>query len=154
VSEAFLRSAGWNPVKEDDPGRFDTDFVSKVLPGFDPHRPTVLMDYPASQASLARLKPDDKSVAERAEVFIGGLELANAYTELVEAREQKERFLKAIEQIRRERGQHFAMPQTFIAAVACLPECGGVALGIDRLVMLLCDADAIDDVMSFTTDTA
>ncbi|HUT66997.1 MAG TPA: EF-P lysine aminoacylase EpmA [Dehalococcoidales bacterium] len=154
VRNAFLHSAGWDPVAEYAPLRFDTDFVTKVLPGFAPHRPTVLVDYPAPQASLARLKPDDAGVAERAEVFIGGLELANAYGELVDAREQERRFREAIEQIRRERQQQFAMPRSFIEAVSHLPECGGVALGIDRLVMLLCDADSIDDVMPFTADTA
>jgi lysyl-tRNA synthetase class 2 len=154
VRNAFLRSAGWDPVGEYDPLRFDTDFVTKVLPGFAPNHPTVLIDYPTSQASLARLKPDDAGVAERAEVFIGGLELANAYSELVDAREQERRFREDIEQIRQERQRQYTMPQSFIEAVAHLPECGGVALGIDRLVMLLCDADSIDDVMPFTADTA
>lgn len=154
VRNAFLGSAGWDPVSKYDPLRFDTDFVTRVLPGFNQNRPTILIDYPASQASLARLKPDDAGVAERAEVFIGGLELANAYSELVDAREQERRFREDIEQIRQERQRQYTMPQSFIEAVAHLPECGGVALGIDRLVMLLCDADSIDDVMPFTADTA
>jgi lysyl-tRNA synthetase class 2 len=105
-------------------------------------------------ASLARLKPDNPSVAERAEVFIGGLELANAYSELIDVKEQEKRFREAIEQIQRERQQQMPVPDKFLESVARLPECGGVALGIDRLVMLFCDADSIDDVMTFTVDNA
>ena len=153
VKDAYLKSAGWNPVAANDPARFDVDFIDKILPAFSPLRPTVLIDYPAPQASLARLKPGNPFIAERAEVFIGGLELANAYSELVDAREQENRFREAIEEIRRERGQDMPLPESFIKAVARLPECGGIALGIDRLVMLFCDAASIDDVMTFTTDT-
>jgi lysyl-tRNA synthetase class 2 len=154
VKEAFVRVAGWDPVAACDPRRFDIDLVEKVLPSFDPARPTVLVDYPAPLAALARLKPEDPNVAERAEVFIGGLELANAYSELAEAAEQERRFQEAIAQIRKERKQEMAIPQRFLEAVMHLPACGGVALGIDRLVMLLCDAPTIDDVMAFTTDNA
>lgn len=153
VRDTYINSAGWDPVAVNDPVRFDVDFVSKVLPAFSIECPTVLIDYPASQASLARLKPGNPFVAERAEVFIGGLELANAYSELIDAREQASRFREAIEEIRGERGQVMPPPDKFIEAVDRLPECGGIALGIDRLVMLFCDASSIDDVMPFTADT-
>ena len=154
VRDAFLHAADWDPIAEPDSLRFDTDLITKVFPSFIPSRPTVLVDYPAAMASLARLKSDEARVAERAEVFVGGLELANAYSELRDAQEQERRFQEAIEQIHKEQGQHIAMPRQFLEAVAHLPECGGVALGIDRLVMLLCDADAIDEVIAFTVDTA
>jgi lysyl-tRNA synthetase class 2 len=140
-------------VALNDPARFDVDFIDKVLPTFSPRRPTVLLDYPAPQAALARLKPGHPEVAERAEVFIGGLELANAYSELNDAAEQDRRFNEAITEIRRERGQDMPLPESFLEAVPRLPECGGIALGVDRLVMLFCDAAAIDDVMPFTSDT-
>jgi lysyl-tRNA synthetase class 2 len=152
VKDAFLKVAGWDPTSANDLRQFDMDFVTKAQPSFNPHRPTVLTDFPAAQASLARLKPGDASVAERAEVFIGGLELANAYSELTDAKEQERRFREAIEQIQRERQQPVPMPQSFIESLARLPPCGGVALGIDRLVMLFCDAQSIDDVMAFTVD--
>jgi lysyl-tRNA synthetase class 2 len=154
VKEAFINSAGWNPVADCDARRFDIDFVDKVLPSFNPRRPTVMADYPAPMASLARLKPEDSGVAERAEVFIGGLELANAYSELANAAEQELRFREALEQIRREQSREMPMPLRFIESVDSLPPCGGVALGIDRLVMLFCDASSIDDVMAFTGDNA
>jgi lysyl-tRNA synthetase class 2 len=154
VREAFLESAGWDPVSAYDSQRFDTDFVTRVLPGFPPDRPTVLLDYPAAAASLAQLKPGDNTVAERAEVFIGGLELANAYSELTNVKEQEARFLKSIDAIRRERRHRMELPRKFLEALPHLPECGGVALGIDRLVMLFCDAASIDDVMAFNADNA
>jgi len=154
VREAYMNAAGWDPVTENDSLRFDTEFITKVLPGFTTNRPTVLIDYPAAMASLARLKPGDANVAERAEVFIGGLELANAYSELTDVKEQEKRFREALEQIQRERQQQMPVPDKFLESVARLPECGGVALGIDRLVMLFCNADSIDDVMTFTADTA
>jgi lysyl-tRNA synthetase class 2 len=153
IREAFLKAAGWDPVEEIDSLRFDTDLVTKVVPSFAPDRPTVLMDYPAAMAALSRLKPGEAKVAERAEVFIGGLEIANIYSELTDAYEQESRFLAATEQIQVERGRELAIPKQFLEAVAHLPECGGVALGVDRLVMLLCDADSIDEVMPFTVDT-
>jgi lysyl-tRNA synthetase class 2 len=154
VKDAYVKFAGWDPIAENDAERFDLDFIEKVLPGFPKDRPTVLLDYPAEQASLARLKPGNLIVAERAEVFIGGLELANAYSELVNAKEQEKRFREAIERIKKERGQTMPLPEKFLEAMKSLPECGGIALGIDRLVMLFCDADKIDDVMAFTQDTA
>jgi len=153
VRDAFLNAVGWDPVSVPDSLKFDTEFVTRVLPAFSPTRPTVLVDYPAPMASLARLKPDNPLVAERAEVFIGGLELANAYSELTDVKEQENRFRGAIEQIQKERRQQMPLPQKFLDAVSHLPGCGGVALGIDRLVMLLCNAASIDDVMAFTADT-
>ena len=154
VKDAFVSAAGWDPTGDCVARRFDIDFVEKVLPSFNPRRPTVLVDYPSQMASLARLKPGDAAVAERAEVFIGGLEMANAYSELADAAEQEKRFRETIGQIRKERDQNMAMPQLFMESLARLPACGGVALGIDRVVMLLCDAPSIDDVMAFTADNA
>jgi len=153
VRDAYLKFAGWDPTAEHDPLRFDLDLVNKVIPSFAPDHPTVLRDYPAPMASLSRLKPGNPKVAERAEVFIGGLELANAYSELNDAKEQEQRFKGEIEQIEREQGWRPAMPHHFIRSVAHLPECGGIALGMDRLVMLFCNASSIDEVSAFTTDT-
>ena len=112
------------------------------------------MDYPAPMASLARLKPRNSRVAERAEIFIGGLEIANAYSELIDPEEQARRFALEIKQIGKEQGRHMPLPLKFLDAMKYLPECGGIALGMDRLVMLFCDADSIDEVIPFTVDTA
>jgi lysyl-tRNA synthetase class 2 len=153
VSKAFRRHAGWDPALRHDPERFDLDLVDKVMPGFSAHRPTVLMEYPAANASMARLKPGDQKVAERAEVFIGGLELANAYSELTDATELEKRFRAVIEETGEEEGHH-PLPRRFLKAMADLPACGGIALGVDRLVMLLCDAASIDDVVAFPRELA
>jgi lysyl-tRNA synthetase class 2 len=153
VSKVFRKAAGWDPVLRLDPERFDLDLVDKVMPGFSKNRPTVLMDYPAANASMARLKLGDRKVAERAEVFIGGLELANAYTELTDAAELERRFREVID----EAGDsecHRPMPRRFLRAMADLPACGGIALGVDRLVMLLCDAASIDEVVAFPREMA
>ncbi len=149
ASEAFRTSAGWDPTTLTDIERFETDLIDKVIPAFAVDRPTILMDYPASCASLSRLKPENPLVAERAEVFIGGLEVANAYSELTDAALQEKRFLEETQALRREGKGDFALPRRFLEALAHLPECGGIALGVDRLVMLLCDAPSISDVIAF-----
>ena len=154
ISRAFLKLAGWDPVVNPDVRRFDEDTVLKVIPNLDPHRPTYLVDYPAPMASLARLKPNNPRVAERCELFIGGLELANAYSELINQKEQELRFRDEIEQIKQEQGRIAPMPDNFLKAVSNLPECAGIAMGIDRLVMLFCNADSIDEVLPFTIDDA
>jgi lysyl-tRNA synthetase class 2 len=153
VSKAFSKAANWDPVLRLDPERFDLDLVDKVMPGFAPNRPTVLLDYPAANASMARLKAGDRKVAERAEVFIGGLELANAYTELTDAAELEKRFRKVIEETGDSEG-HRPLPRRFLKAMTDLPACGGIALGVDRLVMLLCDAASIDEVVAFPRELA
>jgi len=153
VHEAFTSAAGWGPVTESDPLRFDTDLVTKVIPSFA-GQPTILLEYPATMASLARLKAGGPGVAERGEVFIAGLEIANAYSELRDYQEQESRFQKEIEHIQKEEGRKAAIPRQFLKALRHLPECGGIALGMDRLVMLLCDAGSIDDVMAFIDDSA
>jgi lysyl-tRNA synthetase class 2 len=152
VRDAFLRSAGWDPFTRLDEERFEVDLVEKVIPSFDAGHPTVLLDYPVAMASLARLRPGSPPVAERAEVFIGGLELANAYSELNDAAEQEERFKQEIEILKREGKRSAVMPQRFLECLPDLPECGGIALGIDRLVMLFCDAASIDEVIAFPWD--
>jgi len=154
VREAFLRSAGWDPFARLDEERFEIDLVEKVIPGFDSSRPIVLLDYPGAMASLARIRPGRPAVAERAEAFIGGLELANAYSELNDAAEQQRRFELEIEALKREGKRGAVLPQKFLEALPRLPQCGGIALGIDRLVMLFCDAASIDEVIAFPRDIA
>jgi len=154
VRDLYLQMAQWDPVKDPDPRRFDEDMVTRVMPHLNPHRPLVVIDYPAPMASLARLKPGDPQVAERAEVFIGGMELANAYSELTDPAQQRARFQSEIESIRREQVREAPLPEKFLGALPDMPPCAGIALGMDRLVMLFCDAASIDRAMPFTTDNA
>jgi lysyl-tRNA synthetase class 2 len=154
VQEAFLRWAGWDPFAHLDEERFEADLIEKVIPRFDSRCPTVLLDYPVAMASLARIRPGKPAVAERAEVFIGGLELANAYSELNDAAEQERRFKQEIEALKSDKNRRVVMPQKFLEALPKLPRCGGIALGVDRLVMLFCDAVSIDEVIAFPWDVA
>jgi len=149
VRETFLKNTGWDPTVTYDPARFDLDLEDKILPHLDPTHPTVLIDYPATAASLSQIKKTDPTIAERAEVFIGGLEIVNAYSELTDPQEQEKRFRNDIAEIEKKEGRPVSIPQDFLEAIKHLPECGGIALGVDRLVMLLCNAPTIYDVLPF-----
>jgi lysyl-tRNA synthetase class 2 len=154
IQDLYQQMARWDPVTDPDPARFDDVMATDVIPHLNPFRPMVMMEYPAAMASLARLKPGDPHVAERAEVFIGTMELANCYSELTDPVEQEARFRQEIEAIQRAQKRTAPMPGRFIAAVGDMPPCAGIALGMDRLVMLFCDAASIDEVVPFTVETA
>ncbi|MGH8253860.1 MAG: EF-P lysine aminoacylase EpmA [Steroidobacteraceae bacterium] len=117
--------------------------------------PVFVHRYPASQAALARLDPDDNRVALRFELYLRGVELANGFEELGEAQEQRGRFA-ADQRARAARNLPVpAMDEYMLAALtAGLAPCAGVALGFDRLLMLACNAERIDDVMAFTSERA
>ena len=144
VSSAFIRHAGWDPVAEYDGDRFDLDLVNTVEPGLPVDRPVVLMDYPLGAAALARAR---EGVAERWELYIGGMEIANAYSELTDPDEQLRRFRECGEARKALGKEVYPVDEEFMAALRRgLPECAGVALGIDRLVMLFAGAERIEEV--------
>lgn len=149
VSDAFKNYVGWDPVLVHDSDRFEADLVDKVLPAFSDNRPVILTEYPAYSASLSRLKPGNRLVAERAEAFIAGLEIANAMSELVDAFEQEKCFKEDIEALKRAGRDYYKLPVRFLEAMKHLPPSGGIALGVDRLVMLFCDTASIEDVLAF-----
>jgi len=144
VEDAFRRYAGCTTAEAEAADRFDELMVTKVEPELGNGKLTFLCDYPANRASLARLKADNPSVAERWELYVAGIELANAFGELTDAQEQKARFRAALE-FRAKAGMHpYPEPVEFFAALdSGLPQSSGSAMGLDRLVMLLCDADDI-----------
>ncbi len=149
VSEVFRELAGWDPLQEESPGRFERDLMEKVLPGLEPDRPVFLVDFPGYEASLARNRADGSGRAERLELFVGGLELANGFSELTDAREQRLRFQEA-NQKRVERGEHLVpIPEPFLRCLDRIPASAGMALGVDRLVMLFTDASRIEEVVAF-----
>jgi lysyl-tRNA synthetase class 2 len=150
VAEAFRRHAAWDPVEQFDADRFDGDLVERIEPKLASDRPSVLMDFPAARAALACLSPSDPRVAERWELYIGGLELANAYSELTDAEEQRYRF-EQWSRSRRNAGRAIYPPdEEFLAALDTgLPPCAGCALGVDRLVMLFCDAASLAEILPF-----
>ena len=149
VREAFREFAGWDPFIEADQTRFDNDLVEKVEPHLGFPHPCILKDYPANQAALARLKPGDATVAERFELYWAGIELANGFSELTDAREQRLRFEATLEMRRQSGHAPSPLPETFLDSMEHLPPCAGIALGIDRLVMLLANADNLDQVVAF-----
>jgi elongation factor P--(R)-beta-lysine ligase len=116
---------------------------------------TFVHDYPASQAALARLSPEDPRTALRFELYCKGVELANGFQELASATEQRERFEHDHEERQRLGLPSYEIDTRLLAALeAGLPECAGVALGFDRALMLAAGADHIDDVLVFPTDRA
>ena len=154
VREAFLRYAGWEPGPDPDPDRFDMDMVEKVEPRLGFSSPCILEDYPAGMAALARLKPEDPTVAERFELYWAGIELANGFSELTDPVEQRTRFLETAELRARAGLQPYPLPERFLGSLEHLGPCAGIALGIDRLVMLLAGASGIDEVTAFPPEWA
>ncbi len=150
LNDAFERYAGWRPGPDPDPDRFDMDLVEKVEPALSKTRPVFLTHYPASMAALARISPIDPTKSERFELYIGGLELANGFTELTDAEEQRARFEAEIENRQKMGKTVYPLDERFLGALTLgLPDCAGIALGMDRLVMLLTGAETIDDVVAF-----
>ena len=133
----------------------DLLMTHRLQPAFPDDQLLVVYDYPASQCALARIRPDAPPVAERFELYLGPLELANGYHELTDAREQRERFQRDAG-VRRVRGH--AVPPTderLLAALdAGLPASAGVALGVDRLLMGMLGSGRIADVLAFPFERA
>ena len=143
------RGIGIAPHPGDD---WETLFFRIFLERIEPHlgigAPTILYDYPLSMAALSRRSPDDPRLAERFELYVCGLELANAFGELTDAVEQRARFVA--DQARKQAlyGETYPIDEDFLAALEHgLPACAGIALGFDRLVMLATGADHIEDVL-------
>ncbi len=149
VSQAFIEHAGWDPALHFDADRFDLDLVTRVEPALPIDRPVVLMDYPSPLAALARRKPGDERRAERWELYLGGVEIANAYSELNDAAEQRLRFEEANRQRQARGATPYPLDKAFLEAVGDMPPSGGIALGVDRLMMILADADSLDAVLPF-----
>lgn len=150
VAEAFETFAGWNPVSHWDEERFELDLLNKVEPALPEDRPCVLIDYPAPAAALARLKAENMLVAERWELYIGGLEIANAYSELCDPVLQRRRFEVCAEERAALGKELYPIDEPFLQALERgVPPCSGIALGIDRLIMLLCDTRHIQEARFF-----
>ena len=152
VSDAFKKFGPISVEKALEQDRFDDIMVTEIEPNLGQIQPVFLYDYPASRGALARLKPEDSRYAERFELYIGGLEICNAFSELADPVEQRERFERE-QNHRCESGKTvYPMPAKFLSALEDLPEAAGNALGIDRLLMLLADAKQIDEIVAFTPE--
>jgi lysyl-tRNA synthetase class 2 len=123
-------------------------FLDRIEPHLGIGAPTILYDYPVSLAALSRQKPGDPRLCERFELYVCGLELANAFGELTDAREQRRRFLADQAKKQALYGETYPIDEDFLAALEHgLPDCAGIALGFDRLVMLLTGAARIEEVL-------
>jgi elongation factor P--(R)-beta-lysine ligase len=125
---------------------FSRILVEKIEPNLGVGQPTILHSYPISEAALARPHRDDPRLAERFELYVCGVELANAFGELTDAAEQRRRFEADMAEKLRLYGEAYPIDEDFLAAVAEMPPASGAALGFDRLAMLACGAERIEDV--------
>lgn len=123
-----------------------------VEPALPNNTPLFIYDFPASQAALARIRHEEPPLAERFELYLNGMELANGFHELTDADEQRQRFSRDLRQ-RQQMGKP-AMPldEKLLAALTDMPPCAGVAVGLDRLLMIAVGATRIDEVLSFVVD--
>jgi len=174
VADAFRRHAGIDLDAASDRDRIaaeagragirvaadDTwsDIFSRVLservePQLGVGQPTLLAEYPVAEAALARASPGDPRVAERFELYACGVELANGFAELTDPAEQRRRFAAEMDEKARIHGERYPLDEDFLAALAEMPEASGVALGLDRLVMLVTGAPRIDLVQWTPVDT-
>jgi lysyl-tRNA synthetase class 2 len=129
-----------------------SDVFSRILseriePALGLGRPTILMEYPIAEAALARPKPADPRVAERFELYVSGVELANAFCELTDPVEQRRRFEADMALKQAIYGERYPLDEELLAALSLMPPTSGIALGFDRLAMLAVGAETIADVI-------
>jgi lysyl-tRNA synthetase class 2 len=150
LTEAFSRYASIPLAQALAEDRFEETLVTEVEPRLGLDTPLFLCDYPASLASLARLHPDNPGLAQRFELYVHGIELANGFSELTDAHEQRQRFLEEQERIRGLGRAPGPLPEEFLRDLERMPPAAGIALGVDRLVMLCTGAERIEQVVAFT----
>jgi elongation factor P--(R)-beta-lysine ligase len=141
-------AAGIGIAADDDWGDiFSRVLVEKIEPKLGIGRATILYEYPARHAALARPSAKNPRVAERFELYVCGVELANGFAELTDATEQRRRLEREMAEKERRYGERYALDEDFLAALSQMPDASGIALGLDRLVMLATGASRIDQVL-------
>ena len=151
VNDAFRCYAGMSAEEAVDTGKFDLLLVEKVEPELGWESPVFLYDYPIALASLARPKPGCPELAERFELYIGGIELANGFSELIDPVAQRHRFNEEISKVAIDSCDNTGkVPEKFLAALEKMPDCAGIALGLDRLFMLLLERECLAEVLAFS----
>ncbi len=154
VKDAFERYGSIDMKAALAESRFDEIMGIEIEPQLGHHTPVFLFDYPIEKASLAKKKEADQQLAERFELYIAGVELCNCFSELTNPEEQRIRFAQELK-IKAVKGDNtMKMPEMFLNDLTQMPDAAGNALGIDRLVMILCGAESIDDIAAFTPEEA
>ncbi len=152
VQQAFETYAHVSADKALATGKFDEILSFDIEPQLGNDRPCILYDYPIPLAALAKPHPDTPTLAQRFELYVAGIELANGFTELTDPIVQRQRF-KAENQTRIRNGREaLPLPEKFLNDLSRMPDAAGIALGMDRLVMLFCNAAVIDEVIAFTPE--
>lgn len=153
VAEAFLRYTGLDVATALQTDQFDALMVSAIEPHLGYRRPVFLYDYPVERGSLARRSRHNPQVAERFELYLAGVELANGFSELMDPDEQRARFEEEILLMRSAGRKVGGVPHTFLAELSQIESAAGIALGFDRLCMLFMGADAIASAVPFPFET-
>ncbi len=151
VDDAFRAYAGIHPLAALENNCFEEILVAEVEPNLGWRGPVFLYDYPVELGSLAKIKSDTPNLAERFELYICGIELANGFSELVDPEEQRLRFTAELAKMQKY-GHSATMPEKFLQDLERMGETAGIALGIDRLLMLFMGASCIADVLPFGRD--
>ncbi len=149
VDEAFRRYSPLSLERSMADDCFEEMLVEHVEPKLGCAKPLFLYDYPVEMAALARKKPGDPNRAERFELYLHGVELANGYSELTDAGEQRQRFAAELGRMEKMGLVHGGMPERFLADLERLPAAAGIALGVDRLFMLLAGYGEIGRAVPF-----
>lgn len=152
VSDAFERYGSLSVTDALGADRYEEIMGLEIEPRLGHEKPVFLYDYPAECGALARLRPGNPHIAERFELYICGMELCNAFTELTDPAEQRARF-EADMAFRAKSGKSvWSLPEKFLEDLQYMPQASGNALGLDRLVMLFANVQKIDDAVAFTPE--
>lgn len=152
VRDAFLKYSSTTVEKAVAEDLFDEILVEYIEPHLGYGSPLFLYDYPTELASLAKKKEDDETVAERFELYIKGVEVANGFSELTDEVEQRQRFTSEIASIKADKTTEVNMPERFLRDLELLDSAAGIALGLDRLFMLLMNYTSVTEAVSFAPD--
>jgi lysyl-tRNA synthetase class 2 len=152
VDEAFRLYASMSLDEAINTERFEEILTDEVEPFLGIRKPTFLYDYPLPLASLARRKKSNPLLAERFELYLFGMELANGFSELTDPAEQQRRFAETAQERSHWGKPNHPVPEPFLRDLAKMPEAAGIALGLDRMIMILTDTNIIDDVVAFTPE--
>ncbi|MEA3468369.1 MAG: EF-P lysine aminoacylase EpmA [Thermodesulfobacteriota bacterium] len=152
VERAFQKYCSMSAVEALQQDRFDQLLVEQVEPNLGQQGPIFLYDYPLELASLARPKAGHPDVAERFELYVSGVELANGFSELTDPDQQRSRFKEEYAKMEHGNSRERKMPERFLSDLGRIDRAAGIAMGLDRLFMLLLGKNNLDDVVTFSPD--